>query len=628
MSLDASISSLISTLKSISSGTRGEARDLIAQAGATFNGVRPPNLIPIRFDVERTTAAPARVPKPPNLDEIEAFESPDFSGLQDITPFNAKFTAEVPKLHLPGAVNTAIPDLPAFTQAAPAQPLLTVTPDFTLARKEPGKPTLTRPKLFHINPLSGEPPDVPIPNFDTFKGDFFEEYEDGLRIFAPDLTAFSEWLRQLYGNVVTRLDGVFTTRMRGILHGTETAVPADWATQRHTQAVQDLRNERQGSLTALDDAPSSQTGLPTGQRLWAQLELELKTLQATTKSASKTAQERRAREVKHLQWAMNLCAQWIEAALALKAQEVGWRMKGAQLALEGATQALALATQVLETKNKEIQFFVQYNETQSRRTDLRFKLEQTKLTEIKAVLASNQLKGTFNQYQLQVYQGAISIIELRARKYHTEMEYLTTQQQLDKLKLRVYEGQINAFAANVNAFAAEHQALNARIKGDVALMEGELVKVRQYQAQVKAFEAEVAGQSATITAQTAQNNALLEEYNAQLSGKLMELQSFDTVARLAVMALLKGYEAEAAEMSLKLQGQDLADRVALDNALRDLQKDRTEMTLRMEEYGLLFAQRQAEGAVIAQGAGTMGGMATQAFASLNGVGAMEIREDA
>lgn len=628
MSLEASISSLISTLKSISSGARGEARDLIAQAGATFNGVRPPELTPILFEVERTTQAPVRDPKPPNLDEIEAFESPDFSGLQDITPFNAKFTAKVPELHLPGAVNTALPDLPTFTQAAPAQPLLTVTPDFTLARKEPGKPTLTRPKLFHINPLSGEPPDVPIPAFDQFDGDFFEEYENGLRIFAPDLTAFSEWLRQLYGNVVTRLDGVFTARMQRILQGTETAVPADWATQRHTQVVQDIRSERQSALTALDDAPSSQTGLPTGQRLWARLELELKTLQATTKSASKTAQERRAREVKHLQWAMHLCAQWVEAALALKAQEVGWRMKGAQLALEGATQALALATQVLETKNKEIQFFVQYNETQSRRTDLRFKLEQTKLTEIKAVLASNQLKGTFNQHQLQVYQGAISIIELRARKYQTEMEYLTTQQQLDKLKLRVYEGQINAFAANVNAFAAEHQALNARIKGDVALMEGELVKVRQYQAQVKAFEAEVAGQSATITAQTAQNNALLEEYNAQLSGKLMELQSFDTVARLAVMALLKGYEAEAAEMSLELQGQDLADHVALDNALRDLQKDRTEMTLRMEEYGLLAAQRQAEGAVIAQGAGTMGGMATQAFASLNGVGAMEIREDA
>jgi hypothetical protein len=159
-------------------------------------------------------------------------------------------------------------------------------------------------------------------------------------------------------------------------------------------------------------------------------------------------------------------------------------------------------------------------------------------------------------------------------------------------------------------------------------MDGELVKVRQYQAQVKAFEAEVAGMSATVTAQAAQNNALLEEYNALLDGKLLELQSFDTVLRLAVMAMLQGYEAEAAEMSLELQGQDLEDRVVLDNALREMQKDHTETILAIEEYGILFAQRQAEGAVINQGAGTVGSLATQSFAGLNGVGALEIMESA
>jgi hypothetical protein len=356
--------------------------------------------------------------------------------------------------------------------------------------------------------------------------------------------------------------------------------------------------------------------------------LELKTLQGTTQSASKVALERRTREVKHLQWAMQLCSQWIEASLMLKAQEVGWRMKGMQLALDGASQALALAIKVLETKDKEIRFFIQYNETQSRRTELRLKLEQTKLTELKTVLESNQLKNTFNQHQLKVYQGAIAIVEQRTRKYQTEAEYLAIQQKLELLKLQIYEAEVKAFEANVKAFSAEQQALTARIKGDVVRVDGELTKVRQYQAQVKAFEAEVAGLSATVTAQAAQNNALLEEYNALLDGTLMELRSFDEVLRLAVMAVLQGYDAEAAEMSLELQGQDLEDRREMDNALREMQKDHTETILAIEEYGLLFAQRQAEGAVIAQGAGTVGSMSTQAFAGLNGVGALEIVESA
>lgn len=628
MTAESAVNDLIASLKSLSSNARGQATALIAQANAAFNGVNPPPLIPIKFEADRKTTDPVRVPKPPNIGNLDIFNDPAFSGLQDITAFDGRLTANVPSITLPEAVNTTLTELPEFNSAAPSLPALEVTPDFSLASQEPSPPSLTTPQTFRINPLSGDPPDVPQPQFSAFSGDFFAEYENGLRLFAPDIATFSEWLRQLYADVVTRLDGVFTARMQGILRGTETAIPADWATQRHTQTVQDIRSERQSAMTALDDAPSSQTGLPAGQRLWARLDLELKTLRETTKSASKVSLERRAREAKHWQWAMQLCSQWIEAALELKAQEVSWRMKGAQLALEGAMQALTLAVRVLEAKDKEIGFFVQYNETQSRRTEIRLNLEQTKLTEIKAIVESNQLRNAFNQHQLQIHQGAISIIEQRAQKYQTELEYLATQKQLEKLKLRLYESQVKAFEANVSAFAAEHQALNARIKGDVARMEGELLKVRRYQAQVKAFEAEVAGLSTTATAQAAQNNALLEEYNARLEGKLMELRSFDTVSRLAVSALLQGYEAESAEMLLELQEQGLEDRATLDDALRQMEKDHTETILKMEEYSLLFAQRQSEGAVIAQGAGTMGGLATQAFAGLNGVGALEFQESA
>ena len=633
MSLDAAVSSLISVLKGISSSTRGQAVNLIAQADAALTGIAPPALTPVEFDVERTTTASLRIPAPPQVDEVAAFEPPAFSGLQEVTSTTATFGITgagitVPQITLPGAVTTTLPEIPSFTESIPNVTPFSIAPDFSLADRGPEKPALTRPQALRVNPLSGDPPAVPLPQFDTFEGDFFDEYETGLGIIAPEVAEFSEWLRQLYQEVILRWDSIFTTRMRGILHGTETAVPADWATQRHTQTVQDLRNERQGALTALDDAPSSQTGLPTGQRLWARLDLELKTAQATVKSASKVALERREREAKHWQWAMQLCAQWVEAALDLKAQEVGWRMKGAQLALEGATQALALASKVLETKSKEIGFFIQYNETQSRRTDLRLKLEQTKLTELKSVLASNQLKSSFNQHQLQVHQGAITLIEQRAKKYQTELEYFALQQQLEKLKLRVYETQIKGFEANINAFAAEHQALAARIKGDVARSEGELLKVRQYQAKIKAFEAEVAELSTTITAQSAQNKALLDEYNALLEGALTELRAFDMVTRIAIAALVQGYDAEAAEVSLKLQQQDMEDRAALDNAWRDMQRDHTDATVKLEEYGVRFAQRQAMGAVITQGAGTVGGMATQAFAGLNWLAAMEIIEGA
>jgi hypothetical protein len=303
-------------------------------------------------------------------------------------------------------------------------------------------------------------------------------------------------------------------------------------------------------------------------------------------------------------------------------------MKGAQIALDGATQALALAIRVLETKEKEIDFFVRYNETQFRRTEFNLKIEQTKLTEIKTILESNQLKNTFNQHQIQVYQGTISIIEQRVQKYQTEIEHLKTQQKIELLKLKIYESQVKAFEANVNAFTAEQQARSAIVKGDLSIINGELLKVKKYQAEVKAFEAKILADSLTVTSQAAQNNALLTEYNVLLEGKLTELSAFNDLIKLAVSAMLQGYDAEAVQMSLDLQSQNLLDSVNLDKALREMQKDHTETLFNIAKYGILFSQLEAEGAVIAQGADTMGSLATQAFAGLNAVGALEIVESA
>jgi hypothetical protein len=630
MSAETAIINIIDTLKGISSQTQSEAFSLIGQANAVFSSIEPPKLNEIEFDVNRTAQNSTRVPQPPSIKDVEEFENPDFSGLQDIQQFTEDFTATPPTLNIPQRVNTFLEPIPTFTKSPPEYPQLTTIPDFSLAGTEPTLPTLVSPADIEINPLSGIAPLVPKPEFDKFEVEFYDEYENGLEITGYDLKAFSDWLKQFYTDVVVKLDDVFTERMQSILRSEEdeSAVPDGWSTQQHTQTVQNIRSERRAALTGLDEAPSSLTGMPTGQRVKARLDIELKTLQNTNQSASKVALDRRKREVAHLKWAIELCSRWIDAAISFKAQEIGWRMKGAQIALDGATQALALAIRVLETKEKEIDFFVRYNETQFRRTELNIKIEQTKLTEIKTILESNQLKNTFNQHQIQVYQGTILIIEQRVQKYQTEIEYLKTQQKIELLKLKIYESQVKAFEANVNAFTAEQQARSAIIKGDISIINGELLKVKKYQAQVKAFEAKILADSLTITAQTAQNNALLDEYNALLDGKLTELNAFNDLIKLAVTAMLQGYDAEAAQMSLDLQAQDLLDLKELDNALRKMQKDHTETLFDIEEYGILFSQREAEGAVIAQGSDTLGSLATQAFAGLNGVGALQAVESA
>lgn len=629
MSAAEAVQSLISTLRGISSSTRDEAESLVRQAGMVFNRVDPPDLDPIQFDVERTDPDnEVEVEPAVAWADIKSAKLPEEINFTDITPFDERFTAHPPEIRLPSPVQTRLPPLEDVAASPPRIDPLTVVVDFTPGGTLPQPPTLTPPQSFLVNPLSGDAPDVPAPDFDAFDRSFFDEYKNGLQLSAPDTQAFSDWVKQVYAETLGRLDSQWTAKMQSVLQSDLSAVPAEWGTRKATQAAQDIRSERFTALTDLDDIPSAQTGLPTGQRLWSRMKLELETLQATMKAASKVAMEQRAREAQHMQWALQLCAQWVEAAIALKAQEGAWRMKGWLLTLEGATHALALSLRVLEGKEQELQFYLRYNEIQSRRAEFRFKKEQTKLSELKSALASNQLLGTFNQHQQQIYDGALALLEQSAQKYQVEMEYLSTQKQLEKLKLQLYETQVKKFEAEVNAFAAEQQALAARVKGDSALVDGELAKMRQFQAQIKAFEVETAGRSTEASARAAHNRALLEEYTAQLDTKIAEFRAFDPVVQLAVSALLQEQDATIEAKTLTLQAQDQADRGAMDTALREMQHAHTDTLLEIEKHGLRFAQRQAEGQIIAQGAGTVGNMATQAFSSLNAVGAAEILENA
>lgn len=629
MSAADAVDRLISTLRGISASTRDEATALVHQAGTVFDRVNPPRLDPIQFDVERTDPDNEVAVTPVVAwADIKSAKLPEEINFTDITPFDERFTAHPPEINLPSPVQTRLPLLPNVTATLPRIKPLTVEVDFNSAESPPPTPTLTLPQSFLVNPLSGDAPDVPAPHFDAFDRSFFDEYKKGLQLSMPDTQEFSAWVKKVYAGTVDRLDSQWTAKMQSVLQSGLPAVPAEWGTRKATQAAQDIRSERFTALTDLDDIPSAQTGLPTGQRLWSRMKLELGTLQATIKAASKVAMEQRAREAQHMQWALQLCAQWVEAAIALKAQEGGWRMKGWLLTLEGATHALALSLRVLEGKEQELQFYLRYNEIQSRRAELRFKKEQTKLSELKSALASNQLLGTFNQHQQQVYDGALALLEQSAKKYQVEMEYLSTQKQLEKLKLQLYEAQVKKFEAEVNAFAAEQQALAARVKGDSARVDGELAKVRRFQAQVKAFEAETAGRSTEASARAAYNRALLEEYTEKLDAKIAEFRAFDPVVQLAVSALLQEQDATIGAKTLTLQAQDQADRVAMDTALREMQRAHTDTLLEIEKHGLRFAQRQAEGQIIAQGAGTVGSMATQAFSSLNAVGAQEILENA
>lgn len=623
MSVETSIDNLISTLKFLSNSYRGSASALVQQADDHLSALKPPPPGHLAYAVEREEPDLTRIPQPPTITGLKELVLPELGDFQELNDLNERFHGDVPSLTIPAFSYSSLPTAPTFTAAAPEIEPLTIAPVLPTLN-EPAAPTLTRPREVSAPSISGTPPPIPRPVFSPFVGDFHAEYLHGLGLTASDLTEWATRLRALFLPVETLL----IQRLQAALRGTEPGLPDTWETGKYQQVQQSIFAERYDALGSLDDQPSSVTGLPTGSSVYRRLQLELKTLQAATQAASKVTNDRHEREVKHLQWAVELAAKLADAAMALQAQVAGWRMKGLLLALEGAEGTLNLALKVLAFKTKEIEFLVRYNEAQVRRTEDRLKIEKSQLETLKLDVASNQLTATYNDQQANLYQIAGSWIENRIKLYQAQIQYLTLDADWQKLTLQAFESQIQVYQATVKAKGTEYDALKAQIKGDLALTEAELAKVRVYEAELTQASVEAQAQAAKVQSQAATNKQALDAYNTEVSAQLSYLRMLDQATRTALSAIVKGFDAEVAEQELALKDQALKDQEALYLAMRELEYERTDLTTQLSQYQVLLAQRAAQSRVIDGGASTLGSIATQAYAGLNAVGARDILESA
>jgi hypothetical protein len=625
MSAETAIDNLLDTLQALSTSYRGTAAALVKQADDALTDQTAPDVGDIEFDVVRPQPTYTRVPLPPTLEGLANLTLPILADLQAISPVEDEFAGTAPALVIPEFDATPPDAPPTFTESAPELGYKTITPTLpTITATEP--PPLTRPTAVSVDPVSGTAPTIPLPVFNAFTGDFHDEYLTGIGLIGGDIADWQTWLSDLGTTWMQPLLSLLTARLRAIMVGDETAVPEDWETQSYDQAQQPINAERWAAQRQLDEQPAGHTELPTGQRVWARLDLELKTAQATMLAASKLSQERQTLEVKHLQWAMALAAKLIGAAMELRAQEAGWRMKGLLLAIEGATGVLDLALKLLALKERELAILMRYNDLQVRRTEDHLKIELTKLESLRVTLESNRQIATYNEQNVQVYTLAEGWVETRVRLFQQQIDYLKVDIAWRKLALQAAESNVSAYSATVKAKNAEYAATQAQIKGDLALVKAEMAKVTLYEAQAAAFSAKVRQLSATVQAQAAENDSRLQGYLAEVSAKIDYLKQVEQYARVALSAMAKGFAAETSEQELVLSSQQLEDQQALHDALMDMQIEQTDLMNELKAYQLRLAQAEATGRIMDQGAVTLGGIASTAYAGLNSVGTKTITE--
>jgi hypothetical protein len=546
--------------------------------------------------------------------------------LQSVTDITDKFTGTKPTLRFPNFSYPAITEPDEFTDTPPAITPLTIIPvapelDTLLP------PVATVPTEVMVDVTSGDPPDVPLPTFTEFDGDFFSEYETGIDLMGE---AFAEWTDyfQRLRTTLLPMETALQQRLRGILDGSEPGLPDTWETQTYEQAQQDAYDKRYAALDQIDAAPGGITGLPSGQRGYAELRLELQTLQSLAQAATKTANARQQQEVKHVQWALRVALSMAEAALRLQSQEASWRMKGLLLALEGASETLDLALRVLKFKERELQMLVRYNETQVRRTEDRVKIEKTKLERLSVQVANNKLKATYNQNQARIDETAFQVIANRIKLFEAQLDYLLVDQDWRKLDFARFDAEVRAYQARLKAATAEQAALRARIKGDLARADGELAEAKLYEAEMQAQQSLARATLIKVRARANEMKQILGAYNAETGAIIQWLREVDKSIDLAIRALVKGFDAEVQEQYLTLANQDLEDQKALINARNEMKEDQLALLKTLQIHAVNLDQATAQGRVMAQGASTLGGIAQTAYSGLNAVGTTELLAEA
>lgn len=627
MSLETSIQNLMSRLEAVARDNTTSASALVAEATQGLNALEPPELDELEFKAEPTENTYPVTPKPPTVKTLVAATLPELGALSPFPQKEVPFDATLPKLNLPSFNYSPITANHLQFTASVAQPdPLTVAPTLPVI---PGltPPTLTAPTVVTVDPVSGVVPQVPGPVFQEFTGDFHTAYLEGLAWMAGGVEEWAEWLKKLRGQLAP-IEATLIEQLRQVMDGTATALPDTWESQRYDQSRQAVNAERRESLQAIDAAPSTVVGLPVGSRVLARLETELKALQATTQAAGKVTAERREREVKHWQWALSLMGKLVDAALELRSQEAGWKMKGLMVALDGAEATLALALKVLALKEKEVAFFVRYNEAQLRRTELYLAIEKTKLEPLRMAVANNALRIEHNNQVIQAHQLAGSLVQTRIKVFQARIDYMTVSAEWEKLKLKAFEADARRYQAMLKRTATEHEVLRARIKGDLSKAEGELAKVKLYEAKLNAQATEIKAQAATAQAQAAGNKNALEAYTATAETQMAQLKMLGEHAKTALSALSQGNKAAVTEQEMKMRGDELTDHATLSTALRQLRYDQLALSQEVQEYHLELEHATAQSSLLVEGAGVTGGVAKQALASLNGTAAREAKGSA
>lgn len=630
MSAAASIASIYSALSNNAGSFKTQATQLVSEAQAIVTGT--PSFSPDKIiftDPLRKEPDTSSVPKPPVLD-TEHYIIPPLPPFVTLASINNYCTAILNQPNLPGKVFD--PDAISLDYTLeqfdgdfnhPES-----EPDFSLvgSDQEPQAPTLTKPQAFSAEPISGTPPTTPTPAFDIFNEKIIPRYIEGLGFSADQIAKMHNWF-YAYTQQLSSGDTRLFDHLSGVLQQLKWAVPAEeWHDANYQKGAQIAQFENYQSIVALDKAPSSISGLPSGDRVYEQLKITNTTTQKKIDSLAKADQSLREKEFEILKFALGNAEQLVALALSLKVQQLVWTQKAINVFMEGGYAVADAAFDVIALKEKEVELKAQYNDFQLKRANTSLDIEKTKIESLRIALESEKLKSEYNQNNINAYQVAIELIEQRVRKFQLESEYSLVIKNIELLKIEVLKTEVEKYAANSSLFKLKQDLLNAKTKEDKMFIDAEMdiYSSKLLDIRKKANNLKVGIHNEMIQAKQLQQDA--DVYNAKIGGIIKEFEYISQTSDLAAKAIAAGSKAERLEPQLRVMKQQLEDQKTLQEKIFEVKDKKFNAVIDLKKHQLIVEKTKAQAQATAQAAGVAGGIATHAFAGLNAVGTDVLQE--
>lgn len=633
MSIEGTINSIISEMRSLASQSVAQTNQLVANAVRFLeyapeypsDRVGPPVSVGVSSGRSGNAEVTEKIPSFPSIRQPNFPDAPTLSSIGTIT---AEFTATEPTLHLPSMNYRTPAELASFDQAAPE-----IDPSVTL----PTRPTLgvvDRPTYGAID-TDFVVDSITVPQLTTTRptytpstlADWQTEFSRGLSQI-PDLEEYAfRILDQLFPGLQSNY-AALSERVNGILEGRTTAL-----TDRYDQALYDqlrarVALEREKNLQAVDEA-AMQTGweLPGAARLAARMRVETESSRSLNQAALEVYTKRAEQELQHLQFVMKLASELHGIGMDLFAKALGLNLEAFRAALAYADSAVGFSAKVYELTQRDFQIQVELLEAEIKIFEIQLRAELAKLEVTRNKIEVEKLKTEVNQQLLNQYLGELRAQETQAQLYATEIQALRAELDARKFPLDIFRAQVDSYVALTSAKRAEYDALEAQISGDRAKIEGELAKIRVYESQANVYRTRVDGESAAIAARAKRNDQVLEQYRTQVQAELNLVQTDEAIAKHA----LNAYEAMAkiyiAQAQMDLEDARLDWQEKSEKARLELEQLRFAFDAALQETRTEMNRRESLATTNLTAGNVQGALANSALSALNSIVSLAASEE-